>query len=94
MTDRYGADIDCACETCEARRKIVKPYVERIEELLKELKDANHHYDKAAEVFVENLKEAFNEGFAQGRSYQAILEIRARESFLKTRDKKKVKSKE
>jgi len=53
-----------------------------VEKLQAEKEEIEMHYEKATEAFVDNNKEAYNEGFAQGQSYQAICEVRGRSLFL------------
>ena len=52
-----------------------KKQAKRIKELEADLKET-------METFEDNNKSAYNEGYAQGRSYQAIIENRARDRFL------------
>lgn len=54
---------------------------------LEKIKNLELHIQQMKGAFEDNIKASFDDGFSQGRSFQAICEIRGRESFQKDIDK-------
>jgi len=66
----------------ETVKEIEKLIDNNTEDLLNKIERLENHVENMKEAFKENNKIVYDDGFSQGQSYQAIVEIRGRELFL------------
>ena len=66
--------------------EVMRKGIERIQELESKIESLKEHLEQQQKAFIDNNKATYEEGFAQGRSYQAIIQIRGQERFIDSLD--------